>query len=228
MKKIVEWQKLTNFEIEKLDQKFLVIPIGSTEAHGHHLSVDNDNIIAQFLAKKLCEKIDAIYGIPLTIGNTAKLIDFPGSMHVSESTLKSFLKDVLISYLRAGIEKILIINAHRGNNNYIQKAIDEIKNKNIRYVFYKDLIAEDLDETYAGFHSNRLETEIALLAKKESVEMSAAKNHFVKNRELLRDKFDRKFMPDCIDGFPEKANLADAEKNLNLLLQKLEEIAGEI
>jgi len=68
MNKILKWQNLTNFEIEKIDKNLvLVVPIGSVESHGHHLSTNNDNIISQFLSMKLCERINAIYCTPLTI-----------------------------------------------------------------------------------------------------------------------------------------------------------------
>ena len=83
MNKILHYSSLTNFEIEEIDKNsYLVIPIGSVEAHGRHLSVNNDNLIAQYLAKEVCAKTASILCEPLLFGNTEALEDFPGTIHV--------------------------------------------------------------------------------------------------------------------------------------------------
>ncbi len=222
MNKILKWQNLTNFEIEKIDKNLvLVVPIGSVESHGHHLSTNNDNIISQFLSMKLCERINAIYCTPLTIWNTKKLVDFPWSLNIREEILKEYLIDILKSYVDIWFKKIFIINGHKWNNNYINNSITEIWLSSIKFVFYKDVIADILDKSYNGFHSNRLETEIALLAKKESVFLSKVKDNYVFDRKLLDKKFDRQYMPDCIDWYPTEANKEDAMRILDILVTRL-------
>ena len=67
-----------------------------------------------------------------------------------------------------------------------------------------------------------------MLAKEKTVKINKAKDNFVNDRELLRQKFNRDYMPDCIDGFPTKANLQKAENIFNLLINKLEIIASKI
>ena len=133
-----------------------------------------------------------------------------------------------MSYNRAGFSNILIINAHRGNVSFIKEALSELNNNGIRYIFYKDLLSDKLDETYRGKHSNRLETELALLANKDSVNISKAKDCIIEDENLIKDKFDRKLMPECIDGFPTKANVNDAKSILEILITKMKKIANGV
>lgn len=222
MSKTIKYSSLTNFELEKIDKsKYLVIPIGSVEAHGHHLSMNNDNIIADYLAREVCIKTDSILCPQLQFGNTSKLEDFPGTINIRPEILKEYLVDILNSYIKAGFNNILIINGHRGNNQYIQEAIDNFKDKNIKFVFYKDIIKDDLDETYNGFHSNRIETELALIANKDSVKMDLVKDNLVQDRDQLKEKFPKTLMPDCIDGFPSKANVEEGKVVVEKIISKI-------
>ena len=216
MTDVLKYTSLTNFEIEEIDKnKYLIIPIGSVEAHGHHLSMDNDNLIAQYLAKEVCIRTSSILCPQLQFGN------FPGTINIRQEILIEYLSDILASYLNAGFSNIFIINAHKGNNQYIKETIDRFKDKNIRFIFYKDLVKNVLNESYSGLHSNRLETEMALLAQKDSVRMNFAKNDIVDNPALIQDKFDRTIMPNCIDGKPTKSNLKDAKIVAEKIISKL-------
>jgi creatinine amidohydrolase len=222
MTDIIEYSSLTNFEIEEINKnKYLIIPIGSVEAHGHHLSMNNDNLIAQFLAKKVCIKTSSILCSQLQFGNTSKLSDFPGTINIRPEILKEYLFDILKSYINAGFSNIIIINAHKGNNQYIRETLERFKNKNIKFAFYKDLIEDKLDDSYKGNHSNRLETELALLSKKDSVKMEFAQDNIMENSELIKNKFDRSLMPNCIDGNPSKSNINDANIIAKKIISKL-------
>ena len=215
---------MTNFELEDIGkEKLLVIPVGSVEAHGRHLSMNNDNLIAQYLAQEFCRETKAILCPALEFGNTAKLVDFPGTIDVRPEILKEYLLDILRSYFRAGFKNIFIINAHKGNNEYLEEVVAACLDQNVKFIFYKDLLKDELDESYQGKHSNRLETELAMLAKEDSVDLSKAKDSLTEAPAAFGEKFDRKLMPDCVDGYPSKASLETARKVAERLRGKLRE-----
>ncbi len=229
MSKLIKWEELNNFQIEEMDKnKIVIIPIGSTEAHGKHLSMNTDNIIPQFLATELCKQTSSILGVPITIGNSSKLVDFPGTLSIRHEVFKEYLKDVFNSYHRAGFKKILILNGHFGNNNSITEAVSELSGIKIKYTDYKSLVINDLDESYKGRHSTRIEVEICLIAKPDSVDISKAKDHYIENDKFVKDKYPRSLMPDCVDGFPSKANAKDGKILVEKILLKLKNITEEM
>ncbi len=222
MKEIKYYSAFTNFEIESLDKnRYLVIPIGSVEAHGHHLSTNNDNLIAQYLARELCRVTNSILCEPLLFGNTEALSDFPGTIHVRPKILEEYLFDILSSYGRASFKNVLIINAHYGNVAYINNAIARMEEMNVKNFYYKDVAKESRDDTYGGLHSNRLETEMAMLAKFDSVRLDDIKDFFFKDKSLISEKFHRHLLPDCVDGFPSKSTLESAKIAAERIISEL-------
>ncbi|MBI4895852.1 MAG: creatininase family protein [Candidatus Aenigmarchaeota archaeon] len=226
MDKLTKWENLRISEIEDIDKnKIIVIPIGSVEAHGNHLTINTDNITAQFLASELCKETNSILGTPVTIGNSSKLVDFPGTLTVRSEILKEYLKDVIVSYKRSGFNKILILNGHRGNDNWIKQTLDELNDKNVKSVSYASLL--ELDDSYKSRHSGRLETEVVMTSKMSFVDMDKAEDHYIEDDKLVKNKYPKDLMPECIDGFPTKANVKDGREVVKQLLVKLKEALGK-
>jgi creatinine amidohydrolase len=101
-------------ELENID--YAVVPIGSTEQHGHHLPINTDSIIAQALANRLGEKLNNSIVLPvLPFSASFEHAGFPGFVSLNASTIISVVKDIISSVERMGVKKTIIINGHGGN-----------------------------------------------------------------------------------------------------------------
>jgi creatinine amidohydrolase len=92
----------------------VVVPIGSTEQHGH-LSLGTDAILAERVAVEAAEPL----GVPvlpvLPFGMAPYFRAFPGSMTLRISTYLEVLRDLLDTLAFQGFRRIAIVNGHGGN-----------------------------------------------------------------------------------------------------------------
>src|SRR6185295_18521703 len=110
-----------------------LLPVGATEAHGPHLPVSADTVIATELAKRTAAKLKE-HGIPcLILPPVAFTVadfgaDFAGTLSVSPETSVALLKDVCVAaskrYRAVGFANIHLEPRHL---ECIKKAIDEAK-----------------------------------------------------------------------------------------------------
>ena len=98
-----------------------VLPWGATEAHNYHLPYATDNIQAEHVAVKAAgvawnnnAKPIVLPTIPFGV-NTGQM-DISLCMNMSPSTQYAILKDVVQVLDGHGIQKLVIVNAHGGNN----------------------------------------------------------------------------------------------------------------
>ena len=91
-------------------EKVLLLPIGSTEQHGHHLPLDVDNFLATSecleAAKKAPRELLVMPNIPYGYNEHAQ--DFPGTIHVTYEHFIEYCLDVVKSAAYAGFKLSLI------------------------------------------------------------------------------------------------------------------------
>lgn len=108
-----------------------VLPVGATEQHGPHLplSVDSD-LAAAFAAGALARLDPAIPASALptqTVGLSPEHASFPGTLTTSPETLLAQWRDLGASVLRAGADKLLILNAHGGQSQIVELACNHLR-----------------------------------------------------------------------------------------------------
>ncbi|MHC5395707.1 creatininase family protein, partial [Listeria monocytogenes] len=67
--------------------KPVILPIGAVEAHGPHLPLGTDNILASEYSAKIAAKTDGFVLPVLPYGQVWSLQDFPGSLTLSNETV---------------------------------------------------------------------------------------------------------------------------------------------
>ena len=98
-----------------------VLPWGSCEPHNLHLPYGTDTLaamkVAEISAKKATEKGAKVIVLPvIPIGVNSNLFGFPLTLHLSPTTQLSILKEVVGALESHRIYKLLILNAHGGND----------------------------------------------------------------------------------------------------------------
>ncbi len=113
------WDEYTYQEIEdKIKEEPLVIlPIGSVEAHGHHLPLGTDMFQPLWIAEELAKRLNAIILPPIHYGWTDSLASFPGTISIGFDTLKNLAADILQTVVKQGIRRVLVLSGHASSNH---------------------------------------------------------------------------------------------------------------
>ena len=119
---------------KKKNTSTLILPIGSTEQHGPHLPLSVDSIIAEHFAIRLAKEIDGIVAPTLCYGYKSQPLSgggplFPGTIDLNGKTLIDITVDLLEEFIKDGVKKILVLNAHFENEAFLLEAINLVSNK---------------------------------------------------------------------------------------------------
>lgn len=167
----------------------VLIPIGSTEQHGHHMPLDTDCYIARTLCSRAAA-LGAEQGVRLLVAPTMNVtlswyhMQFPGSMRLSTTTFLQVFREFCDSLVHHGLERLIAVNGHGGNIAALTVAVNhyfETTGRRIFLVQWWDLAADVLAQIEGPMiHAEEAETSLAL-----------ALGHRVLEAEATRDAFDR-------------------------------------
>lgn len=103
-----------------------IIPVGSFEQHGPHMTFEVDTARAYGFGKLLAEKMypRAILTPPISFGISYHHMKFPGTITLRADTFQSVVYDVVWSLREHGIRQFFIVNGHGGNKSALG-VIDE-------------------------------------------------------------------------------------------------------
>lgn len=112
------------------DQATLVIPLGSTEQHGHHLPVAVDAAIVTHLAERAVAQASAsapIFLLPtLPFGFAQHHLPFGGTVSIHADTYVNLLTDICVGLSEQGFRRIIFLNGHGGNETPMRLVTDKI------------------------------------------------------------------------------------------------------
>jgi creatinine amidohydrolase len=104
--------------------RLALVPVGSCEQHGPHLTLDTDSAIATAFARRLTDDLGSLAVLcpPLGYGLSEHHLAFPGTLTLRPATFAGFLADVVESLAHWGIRRVLVVNGHGGNVDAIRLA----------------------------------------------------------------------------------------------------------
>lgn len=105
----------------------VILPVGSTEQHGYHLPLATDSLLAEDLALAVAENTNMLVAPPITYGYRSRPLTgggqtFPGTTSLSGKVFMSMIEDIVCEFLRHGFKKIVLLNWHFENQNFIYEA----------------------------------------------------------------------------------------------------------
>jgi creatinine amidohydrolase len=114
-----ELAQLTWEEVRDLDRAHtvVVLPVGAIEAHGPHLPLDSDVVIATAMARAGAEKLatrgDTVVILPALAYTAAGFgAQFPGTLSISGVSVTALIVDLARSLSTHGFRLLAIANAH--------------------------------------------------------------------------------------------------------------------
>ncbi len=153
--------------------KMAIIPTGSTEQHGPHLPLGTDFLIAEYLAERVAEKINAVVTPVIPVGFAHYHQGFAGSLSVDPEILLSYYKGIVDSLISYGITHIMFINGHGGNMTTLGNTCRYLRTCGITAAYLQWFcIAGQLNKKWAEIaHGDIIETSLVMLISPESVKL---------------------------------------------------------
>jgi creatinine amidohydrolase len=100
------------------DRKALVlVPVGSTEAHGPHLPLATDVIISEELCRRASRALEdrgteAVIAPALAYAVTEYAGEFAGTVTLAKDTAVALVRDVIVGLQKQGFERVVLVNSH--------------------------------------------------------------------------------------------------------------------
>lgn len=167
------------------DERVVVlVPVGSVEPHGPHLTLLADIVISEAAATRAAARL-AQKGVhpfvapAIPYGVTDCAAEFAGAVSVAASALTNYLRSVVKGFLDAGAAHVCLVNNHLepAHDEAVRAAVAELSREG------KASVASPLDKRHArtlsdefkrgNCHAGRYETSIVLAALPAGVDDDA-------------------------------------------------------
>ncbi|MCX6260301.1 MAG: creatininase family protein [Bacteroidia bacterium] len=97
-----------------------VIPLGIIEKHGPHLPLGTDLFESREAATTAAKKEYAVVYPPYFVGQIFEARHQPGTVAYSNELMWKMLEETCNELSRNGLKKIVLVNGHGGNSNFLQ------------------------------------------------------------------------------------------------------------
>jgi len=181
-------QTMTGKEVDERLKKndLIILPIGSTEAHGPHACSGEDTFLVTRMAEAVAQKVGCTVAEPIWYGSHPyHHLGMPGTIVVPEETFAANLRAVMAGLWNAGFRKQILLNGH-GQDYVIPMAMHQFGKKyqvpmllvNINYWF---MIKEYIrDKAHGGpfetpfVHGDECETSFSMALFPEMIHLEDA------------------------------------------------------
>lgn len=235
------WEEVADY-LKKSDM--VIVPIGSTEAHGPHLPLGTDCFEAIDYAEGIAAKAGVILTPPIWFGDSPHHMGKTGTISLRSQTVIELLKDVYNSLIHHGFKKIITFNGHRlANLPVIEIAAKQVRaeNQDIMFAIMDPLVMgvsahkKICEAPGEGQHGCEFETSHMLYKRPELVKMKKAKKVSGKHMEtrfvnedhlasgdrvllIIDEKAQKKIAPTGHLGDPTVATKEKGEKLYNAIV----------
>ncbi len=172
-----DWSAMTTAEIAASNTAdwIVVMPIAAIEQHGPHLPLMTDTAIAEAhlmnVKAILPQELPVSFLPVMWVGASQEHQSFPGTLSLSATTLITVLGEIGDSLARAGIRKLVIVNAHGGNVPVMEVVARDLRARHgmvvvqsawHRFGYPEGLFTEQ--EQAHGIHGGDYETSVMMAA----------------------------------------------------------------
>jgi len=231
-------ENLTWVEAEEVlrDYEVVMIPLGArTKEHGPHLPLNNDWVMAEYLAERAAAEVPVVVMPTIQYGYYPSFLEYPGSVSLKLETLRELVKDICISMSGYGPSKFYVLNTGVSTVRGLAPAAEDLAEMGIEMRYTDILKAGRVAETgisvqEGGTHADEMETSMMLYIKSDIVDMSKAVKdyHPLGGRGLTRDPENKEAGVYSASGVYGDATLATVEKGRAAVEARVEHIVEEI
>ena len=212
----------------------LVIPVGSTEQHGHHLPTRVDAAIVEALtiraAELASEHVPVLVAPTLPYGCSHHHLPFGGTMSLTTTTYVEVICDLVSGLADQGFRSVVLMNGHGGNDAALRVAVDRLTNEircgaHVAATSYFQVASTGGSPGHAG----NFETSLMLALTPELVQLDRRPNDAelvtpLGRTDVAGGKIGRPGLWETSDGRTDDARDASVETGEQLL----DEISGAV
>lgn len=218
-----------------------VLPVGATEAHGPHLPLGTDDVIAEAMARDGAARLGA-RGVEAVVLPTVSYTPAPfagrfaGTVSIRPETLVALVVDVVRSLTEQGVDAVVVANAHLdpAHLGALREAADRCRAEGLALVF-PDLTRREwarrlTDEFRTGAcHAGRFEGSVVLAERPELVRETIMRDLPANPASLStairegKGTFDEAGGPRAYFGWPADATAEEGRDTVGLLGSILED-----
>jgi creatinine amidohydrolase len=233
---ILRLAELTTTQLSALEHSAPValLPVGATEAHGPHLPLATDVIIAEAMCQAAAEKLSAagstaVITPPLAFTAASYAAGFAGTVNIRPETVTAVIVDLARALARHGISVVALANAHLDPTHIgsLYAAARELKGEVT--VVFPDITRKPWalrlgDEFKSGAcHAGQFEGSIVMAARpelvREEVRKALAPNPNSLSRAIRegRTTFEEAGGPQAYFGYPADASAEEGHRTIEAL-----------
>jgi creatinine amidohydrolase len=169
-----QFAELTWEDVRDLDRPrvVVVLPVGAMEAHGPHLPLATDVVIAQAMARACAQELSeggrtVLVLPPLWATRAGFAEDFPGTVSVGAETVTALIREVAASLAGQGFTCLAIANAHLdpGHLDSLRAAAEPVGGLRVAFAdLTRRAAAQRLTEEFrtGACHAGRFEGSVVL------------------------------------------------------------------
>ena len=221
MKHGVKLETLSWVEAERCfaAKPMIVIPLGAAaKEHGPHLPLNNDAIIACWLAEQLRLLRPVVIAPLINASYYPAFVEYPGSISLRTETARDVIVDICNSLARFGLTRFYVLNTGLSTLGPLAAAKSLLGDKLVFEYLVLDQALQTLPpgllaQSY-GSHADEAETSLMLHIAPEVVDMSLAVDDGVEGEgRLTRQRGDGLWSRSGVYG---QATLASADKGRSI------------
>lgn len=226
----------------------VILPVGAMEAHGPHLPLSTDIIIAQAMARSCAGALAGMHRTvlllpPLWATHAGFAQAFPGTVSVAPGTVTALVRDVAAALAAQGFPVLAVANAHLDPGHLASlQAVADDPPEGIRVAFVnlaRRAAAERLTEEFrtGACHAGRFEGSIVLAEDPDLMRVHVADDLEPNPSSLstaIRDgatSFAEAGGPRAYFGWPAEATAEEGRETIRvlgvLLAEAVREALGE-
>ncbi len=193
------WEELTAKDFVLAREKArgtCILPMGVIEKHGTHLPLGTDVMTARKVAMDVA-RIEPVVIFPYYfVGQINEAKHVPGAIAISPRLMYEMLDEVCREIARNGFKKIILLNSHGGNPQFIQFFIQSTLHSKKDYVVYnvpmgipedrKHEVTEVLGTDDWGSHAGNVETSMVMAVRPDLVKMDQIEQEGLKDYGRLK------------------------------------------
>ena len=182
------WDELTTSDWQKALQKSsktCILPFGILEKHGPHSPIGTDLIHVRDVATKVVKNEYAVTFPDYYFGQINEARQQPGTIALPSDLIFKLLEATCDEIGRNGFDKIVILNGHGGNPEFIRFFMQSLLNKRKTYAVYfynpeddaafnKSLNAMRKSPANQDMHAGESETSVLMYLHPELMRMETA------------------------------------------------------
>jgi creatinine amidohydrolase len=158
----------------------LLLPVGArTKEHGHHLPLNNDWLIAEYLARRVAERTPVLVLPTLQYGHYPAFLEYPGSVSLRRNVFRDVVIDICQSLITQGAKRFYLLNTGISTLKPLNAARATLSATGAR-IELTDIqtayagLRRQVETQPAGTHADEIETSMMLYIAPDVVHLDRA------------------------------------------------------